>query len=95
MAISIVQFGTYFLIDKYKLEIPTIIIFAIILLGHFFVFPQFFMPAPKTNNDTCGMPVLGVFLGFWIFGTITGLITHLVWMIKLQKKYKKTLFDKG
>ncbi len=86
--VSFLQLLLYYLIDKHKLKFPKILIFVLVLIGYYVVFPQYFMPSPKINHINCGMPTLGVFLGFWIFGTIAALMTHIIWMIKLYKKYK-------
>jgi hypothetical protein len=42
------------------------------------VFPKFFYPEPSTDGINCGMPILGITFGFWIFGTIAGIATHIL-----------------
>lgn len=92
--ISLFQLLTYYLLDKYKLKFSKTLVFILVLLGYYFLFPQYFFPEPRKDGINCGIPVLAILLGFWVFGTIAALITHILWIIKLQKKNKNTLFDK-
>ncbi len=85
IGISIVQFGLYFLNAKYKTKMPNFVILLILLTGHFFVFPKLFYPEPRTDGINCGMPMLGVTLGFWIFGTLSGIVVHIIWKLKTSK----------
>ena len=88
IAISLVQFGLYYLNNKYKTKLPNFIILLTLLICYFFVFPKFFYPEPRTDGINCGMPILGITLGFWIFGTIAGIATHIIWKIKKRKSTK-------
>ncbi len=91
--ISIIQFGVYFLIDKYKINLPNFLILLIILIGYFFAFPRLFYPEPRTDRINCGIPLLGITLGFWIFGTIAGVATQMIWKLKTRKN-KSTKHNK-
>ena len=88
LGISLVQFALYYLNSKYKTELPNFVILLILLICYFLVFPQLFYPEPRTDGINCGMPILGITIGFWIFGTIAGIATHIIWNIK-QKKARK------
>lgn len=77
--ISFIQFLIYFIIQNYQFKIYNISILALTLIGHWMLFPQLFFPEPKTDGINCGMPLLGVLFGFWIFGTIAAIITHVIW----------------
>jgi hypothetical protein len=60
-----------------------------LLICYFLVFPKFFYPKPRTDGINCGMPALGITLGFWIFGTIAGITTHIIWYITNKKRHKQ------
>ena len=85
--ISLIQLGLYYLKSKYGKKVPDFLILLIFLICYFLVIPRFFYPEPRTDGINCGMPVLGITLGFWIFGTIAGIVTHLIWKLI---KYKST-----
>lgn len=85
--ISLIQFGLYYLNKKYKAKLPNFVILLILLVCYFFVFPKFFYPESVTGGINCGMPILGITLGFWIFGTIAGITTHFIWKLT-TRKYK-------
>jgi hypothetical protein len=95
IGISFAQFGLYYLNEKSKTKAPTFIILSILLICNLFVFPRIFYPEPNPDGLNCGMPILGITLGFWIFGTIAGIVTHVVWKLQLRtstkhnKVYKK------
>ncbi|MCF6297698.1 MAG: hypothetical protein L3J08_06900 [Flavobacteriaceae bacterium] len=89
LGISFVQFALYYINSKYKNKLPNFIILLILLICYFFVFPRFFYPEPRTDGINCGMPILGITFGFWIFGTIAGITTHIIWRIKNKKHNKE------
>jgi hypothetical protein len=86
--VSLVQFALYYLNSKYKTKLPNFVILLIILICYFFVFPRLFYPEPSTDGINCGMPIFAITFGFWIFGTIAGILTHIIWKIKLRKSTK-------
>jgi Na+-driven multidrug efflux pump len=94
IGISLVQFGLYYLNEKQKTKFPSFIILAVLLICCFFVFPRFFYPEPDPDGINCGMPILGITLGFWIFGTIAGIVTHVVWKLKLWVNAKHNVDEK-
>ena len=89
LIISLVQFTCYYLIYRYKIKIPNFVILILVLIGYYFIFPQFFYPEPRTDGINCGMPIFGITLGFWIFGTIGAFGSHILWI--LIKKCKNAL----
>jgi len=86
--VSFIQILLYYAIKKYNLKFPKTILLILVLIGYYFVFPQYFMPEPRVDVINCGMPTMAVLLSFWVFGTIAGLVTHIVWMIKGYKNKK-------
>jgi len=88
IGVSLLQFGLYYGNDKYKTKLPNYIILLALLSCYFFVFPRLFYPETRTDDINCGMPILGITFGFWIFGTIAGLTTHLIWKLKKRKSTK-------
>lgn len=89
IGISFIQFGLYFLNKKYKTELPNLIILLILLICYVLVFPKFFYPEPRKDGINCRMPILGITLGFLIFGTIAGITTHIIWNLKNRKSPKQ------
>ncbi|MGV6832050.1 MAG: hypothetical protein ACWA5P_10895 [bacterium] len=88
IAISLVQFGLYYLDKKYKIKLPSYIILLTFLASYFFVFPKLFYPELNRDGINCGMPILGITFGFWIFGSIAAITTHIIWKVKNKKKQK-------
>ncbi|PKG42811.1 hypothetical protein [Psychroflexus sp. MES1-P1E] len=86
LIISLFQLTFYFLTYRYKIRIPNFVILILVLIGYYFILPQFFYPKPRTDGINCGMPILGINLGFWIFGTIGALSSHIIWMFIKKKK---------
>ena len=84
IAISILQLISYYLLDRYKIKIPSYVILIIVLVGHLFVFPQFFYPELNPEGVNCGLPILGITLAFWFFGIISAAFAHIIW-IKILK----------
>lgn len=76
--VSVFQLGAYFVAHFFKIKHGEIVILLLVLIGHFFIFPGFFIPKPEHDNARCGMPALAITLVFWIFGTLFALITHLL-----------------
>ncbi len=92
ISVSFLQFLIYLLFEKLKVRIPIILIFLLILGGHYFIFPDFFYPEKTETIKNCGLPILGILLIFWMFGTFMTLITHIVWMIRKLKKNENNFF---
>lgn len=90
IGISLVQFALYYLNWKYKTILPDFVILLILLACYFFVFPKFFYPEPKPDRINCLIPTLGITLEFWFFGTISGVVTHIIWSIKKRKASKRS-----
>lgn len=82
IGISLVQFALY----KYKTKLPNFVILLILLICYFFIFPKLFYPEPRTDGINCGMPILGITFVFWIFETIAGIMTHIIWKLKTIKR---------
>lgn len=85
LGISVVQLAMYFLNDKYKTKLPNFVILLILLICYFLVFPGLFYPEPSPDGINCGLPILGITLAFWIFGTIAGIGTHIIWKVRPGK----------
>lgn len=91
--ISIIQLTLYYLKRKFIDKIPDLIIPTLMIICCFFVFPRFFYPEPRTDGINCAMPILGITLGFWFFGTISTAATHLIWVLALKKLPRKSTLD--
>lgn len=86
LIISLVQLTCYYLTYRYKIKIPGFVFLVLVLIGYYFIFPHFFYPEPRTDGINCGMPILGITLGFWIFGTIGALSSHIIWIFIKKRK---------
>lgn len=54
------------------------VVLLILLTLYIFILPSFFYPPPPPEGKyVCGMPILGITLAFWIFGSGSALITYL------------------
>lgn len=79
LGISFIQFTLYYLNTRFKTKLPNFILLLVFLICYIFIFPQFFYPEPRANGINCGLPVFAVTFTFWVFGTIAGLTTHIIW----------------
>jgi hypothetical protein len=86
IAASILQLISYYLLDQYTIKVPSYVILILLLVGHLFLFPQFFYPEPNPNGPGCGMPILGITLAFWLFGTVAAVLSHFFWIKVLKLK---------
>jgi hypothetical protein len=86
--VSLVQLGLYSLKKKLDYKISNIVIFVIILFCYYFILPKLFYPEFDKDGINCGLPILGINLGFWIFGTFTTIVTHFLWKYKFEKNKK-------
>lgn len=73
--------------SKSKTKIPKFIIVLLFLIGHFFVFPQWFFPEPDPKGINCGMPMLGITLGFWIYGSLQVVLTQLFFSFRKKRTH--------
>ncbi|NMM47842.1 hypothetical protein [Marinigracilibium pacificum] len=89
--ISIIQFISYLVFDRLKVKHATRYIFTLVILGYLFILPPLFYPEPQPDGGTCGMPVLGITLGFWVIGGIAAPITHIIFRSIRPKERKKSL----
>jgi hypothetical protein len=77
----IIQILGYIFLDEYGFKKWKYLVFGIILILHFFVFPNFFMPKYKEGEFRCGMPIMGVYLVFWLIGGGLTIILHFIYLI--------------
>ena len=85
----------YILLDKNNLSKWKYLLLAIGLILDFFVLPDYFMPEYKEGELRCGMPVLGLYLAFWIFGGGSIILTHIVYLIVKKISKEKTAHNSG
>ncbi|MCC6723210.1 MAG: hypothetical protein IT258_01780 [Saprospiraceae bacterium] len=53
------------------------LIFVIFMLSNFILFPIVYPIPEYPDGPKCGMPILGITLGFWTIGNIFTILTHL------------------
>ncbi|WP_204347090.1 hypothetical protein [Psychroserpens algicola] len=70
----------YFSYKKFRNDSISAFILIGILIIYYFVFPAYFIPETTEDGINCGLPILGITLGSWIFGTFAGITTHIVWL---------------
>jgi len=73
----IIQIIGYVLLDRYGLGKFKYLILGLILILNFFVLPSYFIPDNPNKEPRCGMPVLAITFGFWVFGGGLALIAHI------------------
>ena len=73
---ALIQVGTYYILERSDSRKWRPIVLGIGFILNLFILPDLFIPEPRKGEAHCGMPVLGVTLGFWIFGSGLLLITH-------------------
>ncbi len=79
------QLAAYKWLDLQKKAVWKKTTLLLILIGHCTVFPQFF----KLEASSCGMPLLGVYMAFWILGNIITLLVHLSYHLVNRISTKK------
>ncbi len=85
------QLLLYFLLNRLKLNFSGIFILLAVLGCYFFIFPPYFYPEPdpNPNHTQCGMPLLAINLGFWIFGGGVAILLHLIYFLIFKRTKKK------
>lgn len=73
---ALIQARTYYLLEKFDARKWRPVVLGIEFFLNLFILPDLFIPEPRKGNAGCGMPVLGITLGFWIFGSGHLLFTH-------------------
>lgn len=86
--ICVLQILLYILIDQLNIKYAKGLILFAILYAHIFVLPGYFIPAPKPGGVNCGMPMMAITLGFWIFGGGVTLLTHYIYSIIAGAKHR-------
>ncbi len=84
LSVAVLQIGSYLLLNKLGWPKAKWLVLLILLLLHYRVFPPLFMPA-LPEGEACGMPVLGVILGFWVIGGISALLIHFSFLVLTRK----------
>ncbi len=70
-----------------ELYIPDFLILLIFIILYNFVLPRFFYPNEE-DNIKCGMPILAIHLAFLFIGSISTIITHILWKLKSKFLFK-------
>ena len=83
--ITVLQITAYILLDKYGLKNWKYLVLGLVLLTDLFMPPGFFIERKPGEIVKCGMQELSVKMFFMVFGGITAIITHLVYIV--LKKY--------
>jgi hypothetical protein len=77
--VFLLQITLYVMLDKKNASKWKYAVLGTIFLSHFFVFPQIFVSSLIPEGIDCGLPVMGIVFGFWIFGGSITLLGHLVY----------------
>ena len=95
--ISLCQVSLYFALDKTEFNYGKVILFLLILLAYLFILPQVFSPEYEPGGINCGMPILGIYIAFWIFGGGSAILIHLIYLLtnKLLNKSDEYLAEKS
>ena len=84
VAVSMLQYFLFHVFSQIKYSNRLITTLVVLLYG--FVFPPFFVPLPEEGTYRCGLPFLGVYLGFWVFGGIAAFVVHITYWIKKRRQ---------
>ncbi|WMI70232.1 hypothetical protein [Mangrovimonas sp. YM274] len=58
---------------------------ALVLCLYIHVFPTFLTDVLTDGKEIkCGLPTMGIYLGFWMFGGATAITIYLVQIVKVQ-----------
>lgn len=75
------QIGLYLFSDKNAWKYVKTFTFLLLLLGHLFIFPQFFFPESDLNEVKCGSEFFGITLTFWVIGGGATIILHCIYCL--------------
>jgi len=73
---ALIQVGKYYILERSDSRKWRPIVLGIGFILNLFILPDLFIPEPRKGEAHCGMPILGITLSFWIFGSCLLLITH-------------------
>src|SRR5690349_10193669 len=85
--VSFFQVVLYLLLDRTTVKKLKVFVLLLLLACHLFVFPKLFYPK-LPPGAVCGMPIVGVILAFWIFGSLITTLTHVAYLFVTRKKMK-------
>ncbi|MEY8847222.1 hypothetical protein AB9K26_00245 [Psychroserpens sp. XS_ASV72] len=74
--LCVVQLVLYLLKGKFLPKIPDFIILDLLILLNLFVFPKIFTSILLPDDLVCGLPVMGITFGFWIFSNLAVIVVH-------------------
>ena len=80
------QILVYVIADDRRVGWLKTLVLGLMLTLHFFVLPSYFYPTTPTDRVNCGLPALGVTLGFWIVGGGMTLLTHFIYPTTRSKE---------
>ncbi len=75
----LVQMTAYVLADRseaWQKQWHTVIL-GIFMLSNFILFPTVYPIPEHPDGPKCGMPILGITLGFWTIGNVFTILSHL------------------
>ncbi|WP_353482223.1 hypothetical protein [Haliscomenobacter sp.] len=85
LLISFIQALLYLFAAALRFKPARYFILVAVLIVYFFILPQYFYPEPKPNRVNCGLPILAINMGFWIFGSLAATFTHFLTPIEMWK----------
>ena len=60
------------------------------LLLYFLLFPELILYTSGVRDQECGIPIVGIYLAFWVFGTAATIVStslgYLIWSRTRQKR---------
>ena len=92
---SLIQFSLYYFKEKMinlfsnnkEIYVPDFLIFLLFIILYNFVVPSLFYPNQQ-NSIKCGVPILGIHIAFLILGSISTIVTHIIWKLKSKLFFK-------
>jgi hypothetical protein len=89
-AVSILQYIAYLMAYKLNIRYASIVILFSVLALHLYFLPKLFYPKLDPGGVKCGMPILGITLAFWIFGSLAASLAHIFGRLVIKKKMQKS-----
>ncbi|MCJ8290110.1 MAG: hypothetical protein HRT58_10645 [Crocinitomicaceae bacterium] len=85
---ALLQSAILFLCRKSKTVIVQVIVTAIFLYLNFKIIPPYFLPEPNLDGVNCGLPIIGVYGVFWIFGLISTITVTMIFLCLRVKEQR-------
>lgn len=74
-----IQYFGYKVLNKYNYKKWKYLLLGFVLILYMYILPKIYITYNATNEVRCGMGDLGITLAFWIFGTGSAILLHIIY----------------